>query len=236
MFLAPYHELDQRTGIFISDGTAAGTWRPPAQAELYSLALGSDVVLGDLVLFAMNDRDSAALDALSGTVVSLGSTLRGLYPGDLAIRDQAVLLAGEDEHGVELWHSDGTPAGTRRLDDIWASTADGLSDYRHAASVAVVGDVALLANVVDAGPDAPRHALWRSDGSSAGTWPLARAAYDDGDISRIARSGTGAVFVSESGVPTQARFYRTDTQLSQATLLGTKPGPAPLLLDAVSDN
>lgn len=77
----------------------------------------------------------------------------------------SLFAASSGETGSELWRSDGTPAGTFMVADLWAGPS-GSSP----ASFALLGDelifTARVAGVTQ---------LWRSDGSAAGTTEIALA-------------------------------------------------------------
>lgn len=86
---------------------------------------------------------------------------RGREPlGGVVMNGVAYYSATDDLHGRELWRSDGTAAGTRRVLDIRAGAQD--SDPE---SLLVVGDE-LLFSAEDAFGG---RELWRSDGTAAGT-------------------------------------------------------------------
>ncbi|MEA2560135.1 MAG: hypothetical protein QOH06_1639 [Acidobacteriota bacterium] len=83
-------------------------------------------------------------------------------PQSIAAFGSSVLFSADDGiTGRELWFSDGTPAGTRRVKDILPGA--GSSNPR---SIVVAGSVAFfIADDVLTGGE-----LWRSDGTTAGTF------------------------------------------------------------------
>ncbi len=69
--------------------------------------------------------------------------------------------ASDALHGVELWRSDGTAAGTYLVADIWP----GMPGSSPADLVAMYGEVFFSANDGAHGPE-----LWASDGTAGGTY------------------------------------------------------------------
>lgn len=71
--------------------------------------------------------------------------------------------------GFELWRSDGTPAGTFPLLDIWPGLNTSDPNGSDANKMAALGDILLFgANDGSTGPE-----LWRSDGTPEGTFLVA---------------------------------------------------------------
>jgi ELWxxDGT repeat protein len=102
-------------------------------------------------------------------------------------------VASDEESGLEPWFSDGTEAGTVRLRDINPGTPDGipgtsLSDFPGLGPV-VVGDVAYFA--ADDGVSGVE--LWRSDGTTAGTFRVK-------DIATTPGEGSSPRFLTAVGV------------------------------------
>ncbi|OJH41452.1 hypothetical protein BON30_11400 [Cystobacter ferrugineus] len=73
-------------------------------------------------------------------------------------------VAKDPEHGAELWTSDGTSGGTRRVGDLWPGTGESLPKEL----VAVGGLLFFTAEDGVSGRE-----LWRSDGTGEGTFRLA---------------------------------------------------------------
>ena len=76
--------------------------------------------------------------------------------------DQLFFLADDGVHGVELWVTDGTEAGTRMVDDL--NPSGDISIY----DMAPFQDGVLM-GLADDG-DSNNHELWFSDGTAAGTY------------------------------------------------------------------
>jgi ELWxxDGT repeat protein len=84
--------------------------------------------------------------------------------GDLRALDGVALFVGcDDQHGCELWRSDGTATGTGLLIDILPGEESGL-DNQHVASIVFDGAMYFVATTPATGAE-----LWRSDGTAAGT-------------------------------------------------------------------
>jgi ELWxxDGT repeat protein len=72
----------------------------------------------------------------------------------------AIFVAGESQHGLELWATDGTAGGTQLLKDIWPG-----------ASGSRPSDLFAVGNVVYFAASDPVHGreLWKTDGTPSGT-------------------------------------------------------------------
>jgi ELWxxDGT repeat protein len=167
-----FDENDGRTGRepWTSDGT-------PAHTQLVGDIARADARTGDA--FAINDQPLPAqavaaggrlvFEATDGAARRLfaaadGAGSTALGPGQpLRITDTAagVLAVTLQGGGEELWHTDGTPAGTVRL----TSAAPG--------AVATYGNIAVLGSVGSRGvfqrPGASAPELWVTDGTVPGT-------------------------------------------------------------------
>jgi len=80
-----------------------------------------------------------------------------------AVGNQLFFRAPQDGAGSELWASDGTPLGTRRVKDIY----DGSSSSYPKALTAFGSTLLFFATTFDEGLE-----LWRSDGSLLGTYMI----------------------------------------------------------------
>lgn len=143
----------------------APTTPPLAGEEAVAGALAEDVgdaaVLGDTLLFASGGE----LWASDGTTAALVKDIRpgaaGSDPRSLvAAGDQVFFTADDGTTGVELWRSDGTASGTRRVADIWPG-AEGSKPLELAA----IGDELWFA----AWDGEHGYEPWHSDGTEAGT-------------------------------------------------------------------
>jgi ELWxxDGT repeat protein len=141
--------------LWSTDGTEAGTFRV-MEAEWFGSELRE--LDGKLYFVALKGLWGVwSLDVTSGVLARLHAW--GSMPTSLTVFDGKLFFAAGVDFARELWSSDGTRAGTRRLLDI---DPDGSSDP---ANFMVFGDH-LYFSAFD-----PAHGyeLWQSDGTAAGT-------------------------------------------------------------------
>lgn len=219
--------------IYASDGTTAGTLLhrpagfPPSLRDLRRYATADALIAGTYY-------DAWRIDPYAGGITTLGRGFLMFNIDDAAAFGGAVVGRGASgDSDDEVWRTDGTPAGTRRLHAIWPANGGTavLRDY-----VASQGDT-LFFPVVDASDGSQsRASLWRSDGSEAGTRPLARSSYGEGTVYAVARLGDGVLFHSRT-VP-EGGYYRADRELAAATrvldsnertLIGSRDGSVALM-------
>jgi ELWxxDGT repeat protein len=166
-----------------SDGTAAGTQRltgmpKPATLGFSGLLLaGGDAARlpGSLLLLVAADGNStrlwssrggpaSPLSGCSGGCPVLASFLHAVPGG------RRVVFAGwnRDSKGIDLWTSDGTAAGTHPVSDLCAGRCSPELD-----NFVAIGDAVYFTTATDKGVPA----LWRTNGTKAGTVFLGRAAF-----------------------------------------------------------
>jgi ELWxxDGT repeat protein len=112
--------------------------------------------------------------------------------GLLQVIGGAVYFAADDGvHGVELWKSDGTAAGTTLLREFTPGAAGSALLGLSLVPVGPRGTFAFVA------PDAAGgQGLWRSDGTTEGTWPL--SGLEPGSApSQLTVSGSRLFFVAD---------------------------------------
>jgi ELWxxDGT repeat protein len=168
--------------LWRTDGTAAGTQMVadinPGSGSSYPSNL---INVGGTLFFSANDGTHGtelwrSNGVTSGTVlvkdISPGSHLAGptghqylvpnsSYPGNLMNFAGTLFFSANDgTHGVELWRSNGTAAGTQMVDDI---NPGSVSSYP-TNLMNVGGTLFFLANDGTHGVE-----LWRSDGTAGGT-------------------------------------------------------------------
>ena len=250
-----------------SDGTESGT-RPVAQfsPSLYP-DLNSLRRLGNRWFFLVVSSSSAALwsageglahpEPLSGCAGGACPAVQALLP--TAPDPGHLLFLGEDPgHGVELWITDGTGAGTRRLTDVCPGPCNGFSatstdvdlgsfqgrTYLHAipstSTDPYPGDDLWVTDGTPEGTrrvagytpslyffhdrayfgtsDSTSTALWTTDGTPSGTRqviPVRR--YEPGSVPQILATHAGALILAYDG--THQRLWRSN---------GTPEGMVPL--------
>jgi len=157
--------------IWRSDGTVAGTRRitdlaNPAPFSLALLQSEMVEVNGRLLFVAVAGGSRSAIWATGGTPRS--TTVVKDCPAGCgpvaAIGGKAVFFFNDAAHGTELWSTDGTAAGTRRLRGICSESCSLSSIY---GFVPLLGRLAFSLEGIGSSPD-----LWWTDGTPAGTRPL----------------------------------------------------------------
>ncbi|MCI0747126.1 MAG: immunoglobulin domain-containing protein, partial [Verrucomicrobia subdivision 3 bacterium] len=172
------------------------------------------LALGNMVFFAAGDTNGAELWTSDGT--SNGTFLvKDIRPGansglastlTLTLANgQAFFPATDGTNGVELWKTDGTEAGTMMVKDIWPGSNDGLYQF----SPYMTEMNGLLFFTAHDGTNSVE--LWRSDGTSNGTymvkdiWP---GGADSSPESLLNVNGT--LFFSASTSSSGRELWKTD--------------------------
>jgi ELWxxDGT repeat protein len=153
------------SGMYVTDGTNAGTKRLGGRRSCGTEA-GDLLVHGELLYYAA--YDSVALQCnmfrsdgtVAGTYVAVPDIEFFLEP--TSFKGRIYFAGGYSPTNGELWKSDGTPAGTKRIKTISPG---------HINQMTVAGDL-LYFVAADSTADAR---LWRTDGTRAGTKALKTA-------------------------------------------------------------
>lgn len=161
---------------WVSDGTVAGTHMI---ADLDAMAsLDSDpnsfTRLGSRLIFvATTELSGTELFVTDGTAAGT-QLLMDIEAGPAHSRptnltrvgDRVLFFADRSDTGRELWSTDGTPAGTSLVIDLNPGSPDGVQT----PAVTHQGELYFTARI---GNPFPARTLYRSDGTAAGTVPLA---------------------------------------------------------------
>ncbi|WP_375743505.1 hypothetical protein NR800_36050 [Corallococcus interemptor] len=162
--------------------TAAGTQRvktllPPSELGIprFAMGPGSFVDFQGTLHFAVNGEDgrrglwrSTGTDA-GTTEVRFFPPTQGretpLLSGLTATPSRLFFQAPDAAHGLELWVSNGTTAGTRMVKDLTPGV-----ENSYLTHLAASGDrLIFFKETYDASASTTRYELWRSDGTASGT-------------------------------------------------------------------
>ncbi|RYD27433.1 MAG: hypothetical protein EOP87_21180, partial [Verrucomicrobiaceae bacterium] len=209
----------------MSDGTTAGT----VLLDHTTQAPGNDIrhlaAIGGSVLFTQDDgKLGRELMRSDGTPTGTG-LVKDIYPGigsafgpPIPDPDPAVMggvyyfQADDNQSGRELWRSDGTTTGTRKVKDISPTGASGTSGAT---------PVAMNGHLYFSGRHPTRYGLgmWRTDGTEAGTHVLdIPLSYRPTDLPPLAATGDRLWFLDSD--PGHLRTYEgtTGQSLNLATI------------------
>ena len=147
------------SGSWTSDGTSEGT-------VLFLPSIG-EIAATSGSLFLVDRGGYGGPPRLWRSDGTLPATLLAEFPQQswprslIVAGDRLFFVAGDPDHGTELWTSDGTPAGTHPVKDIWPGPGDSWPQ-----NLTAINGL-LLFSARD-----PLHGdeIWRSDGTDAGTW------------------------------------------------------------------
>ncbi len=161
--LLPTSDANGESGLWASDGTAAGT----AFLRSGDIGAGWGVLDGAAYLSFSDGLTRYELWKTDGTPEGT-SLVRDIRPGPggsaprefVAMGDRMFFTADDEVHGRELWTSDGTSDGTLLVRDLPPVVAASSPRY-----MATTGDAVYFRRSAAAGA----FELWKSDGTEAGT-------------------------------------------------------------------
>ncbi|HXT19564.1 MAG TPA: ELWxxDGT repeat protein, partial [Thermoanaerobaculia bacterium] len=232
-------DADHGRELWLTDGTAGGTHRvadvtpgngepgdapvPLGWLDTHGLVFAvDDGIHGYELWITQGDAASTALlaDTQPGPIggVTRFQPFPGRTPEFAALGGRLFLSADDGVHGVELWSTDGTAAGTALVADLVAGSAPSTPDAFHPFGAAVL---------FRAGNPGLDTTLWRSDGTPGGTFPLGDAAHGSDELvpSAYAELG-GLVYFPGYQTATGRELWRTDGTLAGTQLaVDIVPGP-----------
>jgi large repetitive protein len=151
--------------LWKSDGTAGGTQPvktvPPFDSSHVTVAGGRLFFFADCDLWTSDGSEAGTLLVKSG-----GACYRSPVIGG----GEKLLFAGHDVHGLEPWQSDGTPAGTAPITDLYPGSSSSLfpsTSWTRRGTFNNGRWYFLAKSTEDAGTQ-----LWTTDGTAAGTQML----------------------------------------------------------------
>ncbi|MBK8595890.1 MAG: hypothetical protein IPN83_09940 [Holophagales bacterium] len=204
---------DAALGLWVTDGTSAGTLR------ILDVAAGSGADVGGTFFFGVAPPWGVSLWRSDGTAAgtafaspigadpfSSGGPTRLTSAGG-----RLYFLFDDGVHGYEPWTSDGTAAGTKLLKDVTPGPTGTFSGGTTYASLVAVGSFLFFACPPYASPGC---GLWRSDGTEAGTLQVA-------DLSFIssAVNANGTLFFAASDGTHGVELWKSDGTVAGTVLV-----------------
>lgn len=173
------------------------------EASLVAIASVAPIQFGGLMYFSGTDATGPGLFRTDGTAggtvlvkrfdANLGNPISNLTAGTTKF----YFVGFTDAAGYELYVSDGTSVGTTMVADLSPGRSNGLGAVD---KLAVVGDIAIFSP--SNASDVYGQEIWRSDGTSGGTYMLKdiNAGINSINISSIATVGSRVFFNADDGV------------------------------------
>lgn len=184
-------------GVFVSDGTVAGTFRVGDDTSPF---VGH---IGDVALFIV-DRDLWRTDGTAAGTTKLADLSVVYDTPVVSLGDHVLFVNGA--WPPSLWRSDGTPSGTEQIFQIGGSV--------HRPAAARIGDVTywLVRGTTQGG------VLIRSDGTSAGTTQVVELPFNPyGPASQLVAAGERLLFAAYD------ETRGLEPWISDGTAIGTRP-------------
>jgi ELWxxDGT repeat protein len=220
--------------LWRTDGTAGGTTliKDITSGSSGSSPFGLAVFNGKVLFNATDPTHGSEPWVTDGTAAGTGVLLdvrpgsSGSDPREITVvGSQAFFRAADGTHGAELWATDGTTAGTRMVKDLLPGLAEGLPPTAGGYEFTAVGGRLVFFSPTAGGPAG---SFWTSDGTDAGTQPLAPASgswpYVDVFSQGIDNHG-----VDNHGVAGGRLFFRGDFNPSFWVTDGTMAGSYKIL-------
>jgi ELWxxDGT repeat protein len=164
------------------------------------VAVATGVAAAALTFTALNSR----ADTGPALIADVNGGPSGSNPNQFVSVNGVVLFQAQDSvHGVELWRTDGTPAGTVLVKDIWP----GVNNSRPSGLKVAGSNVWFSSDDGTHGTE-----IWKSDGTEAGTVMVKDLAPGSmfSDISSITAAGSLVYFVSTVLPDSGFRLWKSD--------------------------
>lgn len=151
--------------LWKSNGTPEGTVKVTTLYPAERVYLSQGTAFGGAYYFRVGRSAGTELWRTDGTAA--GTRFISKIGYDVVVAGNRLFFRSTDGiHGKELWSSDGTQGGTSMVTDIAVGSPDGVpSEFIMAA-----GNLVYFS--AQTGSDPSTRALWRSDGTQDGTFPL----------------------------------------------------------------
>jgi ELWxxDGT repeat protein len=205
------------TGLWASDGTAAGT----------VFLVSGDIVAGwgvlDGVAYLSFSDGLTGFELWKTDGTPEGTALvRDIWPGSgdsypqefTASGGRMFFVAGDGTHGREVWTTDGSSEGTRLVRDLPPST----SSPRY---LAAAGDAVYFSRFAGAGA----YELWKTDGTDAGTVFLRTL---DGSVDQLTGVADRLFFRVRRGSPADGEVELWTSEGTEAGTSALAAFPAPV--------
>ncbi|WP_428306422.1 ELWxxDGT repeat protein [Lacipirellula sp.] len=174
-FLA--NDANDNYGLWKSDGTEAGTtqvkdFQNEGTSYAFSFSTRSQfLAVNDLLYFVATNGTRKELWRSNGTSAGTFAVADYEYgPIDLTNLNGVLYYAAYDPaHGVDLWRSDGTAEGTHIVKDIQLGPYGGVYSYANSTISELAGELYFFVTI----SANQQGQLWKSDGTEAGTIPVA---------------------------------------------------------------
>jgi len=221
-------DLDLGTGVFCTDGSPGGTklvWGFGDVGGSYEGPAPLIEVAGRLV-FVIYEPDSERIMASDGTPAGT-VTLLSLPPAGWLLLspfrsgEACYFVADDVVHGQELWQTDGTPGGTRRISEFGFASAFASASCCDGDSIAVPAGGWTYFLAWDGLTSA---AIWRTDGSPTSTQPVDVTSVEPDPLNRLIGIGERVVIASVSALGDELYSIDGPTGAVQV-LLDVCPGP-----------
>lgn len=200
---------DERYGmgeLWKSNGTPAGTVKVTTLSPTVRVSVYPGVAMGDIYYFRVSKGSVMELWRTNGTETGTRFVTKTHSP-PVAVGNHIFFTGDDGVHGKELWVSDGTTGGSSMVKDV-APGASGGAPYGAFAG----GNLAYFSARTS---DTSAWALWRSDGTPAGTFPLLELAEAYGNEVHVA----GDLIYFTPKLPNgSSELWKSD-----GTVAGTKP-------------